>query len=61
MKNIYLLGVPVVAQPFTNLADIHEGAGLIPVPAQWLRTRHCCELWFKVADVPQIPVAVTVA
>ena len=30
-------GVPVVAQQLTNPTSIHEGAGLVPVLAQWVK------------------------
>ena len=36
-SKIYLFRVPVVAQWLTNLTGIHEGTGLIPGHAQWVK------------------------
>ena len=36
VKNVFI-GVPVVAQWLTNLTRNHEGAGLIPGLAQWVK------------------------
>ena len=37
LKNVYSLGVPVVAQRLTNLTRNHEVVGLIPALAQWVK------------------------
>ena len=31
------IGIPVVAQPIKNPTSIHEDAGLIPYPDQWVK------------------------
>ena len=49
IKDAVELGGPIVAQWLTNLNGIHEDAGLIPGPAQWVKDpRRCCELWCMV-------------
>ena len=37
VKKLDKIGVPVVAQQLPNLTGIHEGTGLIPALAQWVK------------------------
>ena len=45
----------------TNPPGIHGDAGLVPGPDQWLRIRHCCELWGRSQTQLGPHVAVTMA
>ena len=41
------IGVPVVAQWLANPTRNHEVAGSVPALAQWVKIRHCRELWCR--------------
>ena len=45
-KKIYL-GVPVIAQWFTNPTRNNEVEGSIPCFAQWVKDQHSRELWCR--------------
>ena len=47
-------GVPIVAQWLMNPTGNHGVAGSIPGLAQWLRIRHCLELWYRSQDTARI-------
>jgi len=35
-KKVFV-GVPIVAQQVTNLSSVHDDAGSLPGPAQWVK------------------------
>ena len=45
----------------TNLTSIHEGAGSNPGLTQWLKIRHCRELWCRLQMHLRSCVAMAVA
>ena len=50
-SNVYISGVPVVAQWVKNPNSVHEDAGLIPGLAQWIQAAVLLQAAAKVVDV----------
>ena len=50
-SNVYISGVPVVAQWVKNPNSVHEDAGLIPGITQWFKDAVLLQAAAKVTDV----------
>ena len=61
VKKCLAEGVPVMAQWLMILTRNHEVVGLIPGLAQWVRIRHCHELWCKLQMQLRSGIAVALA